>query len=362
MRILIASVLSVMLMAGCTSTDSGTPPAVFSVQNPALAGPPPASSPVVTQVALTSSSNFPDKDGYAYVKSSERKHRTKDQIAALIEADNRSVLHVSARTICDQFAARLGRGAFESIAACGSWLRSSEVSTVACTSDELKQLYLARTDRRTGTLFDFTWHRDRCDPGEQFLVYQGQRFASSTCINLILQRTPTAAVPVSPQQPALASGRCPEGYKLVLHNWDYAKLGAYRAEAETLVAAARQRESSNQRSYRADDFSRTLGAKLRAASRSNSVGYSYARTQVSMSYFTGDAPSGTEPVVIRDAVSGQKVFALGTAVVGKNIRIVFDDGQVISPVQAKSTNLFELRVFWGEWGSSCVMNVHSLTS
>jgi hypothetical protein len=153
---------------------------------------------ITTVAPLPASAGIVPGDGHSYVYSAERRKHTKAEIAEAIRSNNRKILRVPADVIMAQVADRLGRGNWESRAAFADWILSDAVTTKACTSGELSKVTLSRVNgarNPNDQVYDFTWTRETCDPGEFFLVHGGKAFLSSTCLNVVFDRVVFTASP-----------------------------------------------------------------------------------------------------------------------------------------------------------------------
>lgn len=241
---------------------------------------------------------------------------------------------------------------------------STDYAVVTCADQMLKDNWLAVTDT-TGKKFG-VWHR-RCYEGEQLLTYKGRPVASTTCGNpLIPMSLPRSAkasapaasafVPASQPQvtPLFATNACPNGFTLFANAWSLNSLGGLRAEAEKLTQDADARESEEAMkigAYRPDDFSRTMGKRLRNEVKTRAL-------------ITADLPirylDPQTAKVVRELGTIHMVRGVGSFRFSEDPRpyvigVIFPP-DFVSP--AMSGGERRLRMFGYEWESYCAMNVH----
>ncbi|MBI4086383.1 hypothetical protein HY416_00155 [Candidatus Kaiserbacteria bacterium] len=125
--------------------------------------------------------------------------QSREAFARAIETDDRTMLRVPAGLFAATWG---GRGMDLPVgpdpASWGSFLRSSEVTEVACTPELLRTLFLARVRPDIGEV-DFALEREACLPGEMFLAWRGTPFVSLGCGNPVRLRVPRP--PASPAVP-----------------------------------------------------------------------------------------------------------------------------------------------------------------
>lgn len=182
----------------------------------------------------------------------------------------------------------------------------------------------------------------------------------ATCKGCALPVPLAAVVPPTPPPPVpvvAAPSECPGGWRLTANVWSSASLPpTIQEEAKHHVEVAESRESNNAAdasSYRADDVSRTMGARLRKEVR--------VRAPIGMNL----------RVFYRDTRTAEVLDSLGTLRVEAGtgtfrfsgdprkwiVEIVWP-GSFISPTESGGER--RLWLFPEEWGRWCKMNVHGI--
>lgn len=199
-------------------------------------------------------------------------------------------------------------------------------------------------------------------------TYQAKKYVlvlPAVCSNwswysITLPPPPVAAAAPAPARAlsAAPTGPCPQGYMLTAHAWELSKLpDALRTQAEGLIGAATRRESSNAKNfeaYKPDDFSRTLGGKLRREVKVHAL----ENVHITVRLLDPTTLAVVEQVGPLNLVDGVGSVTLTEA----QHRMIIE---TIWPASFKSPTVSggarRNRLFPEEWGTWCSMNVHGAT-
>lgn len=305
-----------------------------------------------------------DGEGVAY----SYKARTKAQFVALLR--DKQLAKKEMRVGCDVLVRQMMEGhqalPFEGCEGAAAAIENNNDFAVVACRDEMfqKDNFLVVTNEK-GTAFN-SWHR-KCYKDEQVLVYKNQPLISLTCLNVAIpavphQVPPSASAPPAAQPPAksippvFVTGECPSGFTLFVNAWSLGSLGSLRGEAEKLIQSANERDSKEAMlldAYKPDDFSRTLGGRLRSDVKVRAL-------------ITADLP-----IRYLDLQTAKVVRELGTIRMERGVgSFRFSDDprayvvEVVYPPDfaspAMSGGERRLRAFPSELGRFCANNMHGV--
>ena len=157
------------------------------------------------------------------------------------------------------------------------------------------------------------------------------------------QPAPKASPPVAKQANSCANGRT-----VRLHVWNQPALPA---ELQAKVVMLTEQE----RKFRSAAVSRTLGADLRQTSAPSDTSEEFILS-------TLDAKDGDEKVVGTFTTHGGMYNHRfeSSDIDGRTVRMIFTGRSVTSPPESPTSGKRELRVYPKEWGTHCLMFVHSV--
>jgi len=302
---------------------------------------------------------------------------SREQFARAIEANDQKILRVSAKEFAEVWGNQ-GLPVPPDLAGAATFLRSSEVSEVPCTSELINQLHLARVNTRTGVV-DFNYVRLGCYAGEKFLAWKGQVFVSLGCGNPAQERKQVTEVPprqLLPTPPVAGTvpPDCPEVYTLKVNVWSPVAL-KFPGVEQAIAAAESSKDDEGFRD--ASRLSRKLGGALRAeAARNSSFQRSATPRLFRMSLIRVDKDDRVlaEQPLGDYMVTGLREFKFTRAQLAWDaIRILDLREEMVSPVFHPRSSLREIRFYntrifrnleMGEWDTNpvpdCVMNVHAI--
>ena len=382
MKIIVVVLALAMALAGCgTAPPRDAPWVTLELQKPA-----PATvqvlkfAPAPSQTALLSASqSAKDPSAYSSLRPFRKfakdtgdgvaKHyedRGKKGFANLFRLDERHAkkeMRISCSLLIQQMReAHPSLPAFEGCSGAADIIEHSADFIVAPCKDEmfLRDNWLTVVSR-DGSAFG-AWHR-KCLPQERVLVYKGEVVASTKCANVaipVVKAPPKreASPPVATPAPVFITGTCPSGFTLIANAWSLKTLpNGLRREADGLIQAADERdgqEATRLDAYKPDDFSRTMGGRLRSEVK--------IRAPITVDL----------PIRYLDSKTGKIVRELGVVHLVRGVgSFHFSDdprayivetvwpSNFVSP--ARSGGERRLRLFGYEW-KVCGMNVHGAES
>ena len=163
-----------------------------------------------------------------------------------------------------------------------------------------------------------------------------------------------------PPPPPPSNKECPNGWAIIVNVWSLSALPSdLQKETRKLIAAAESRDSQQATSvtayYKADDLSRTLGARLRKEVKTRWV---TANTNISVFYRDPKTLAIVRPVgLITNINSGMSTFQFPDDPRQYIVETIWPE-KFLSPTVSGSAR--RLWLFPNEWGSWCSMNEHGI--
>jgi len=211
-------------------------------------------------------------------------------------------------------------------------------------------------------------------PSEEWVVdWNGQKWTAGipkVCNNIYGKRAPTptpqsappvalappvAQPPTKPAVPTFTTSECPSGFTLFANAWSLQTLpNSLRKEAEKLIQSANERDSKEATllvAYQPDDFSRTMGGRLRSDVKVRAP----TTADLSIRYLDVQTAKVVRELGVVSMARGVGNFRFSGDPRAYVVEVVFPP-DFVSP--AMSGGERRVRMFPSEWGKFCAMNVH----
>lgn len=169
--------------------------------------------------------------------------------------------------------------------------------------------------------------------------------------------SPPAANPPAASKPApvFTTGKCPSGYTLIANAWSLQTLpDGLRQEAEKLMQSANERDSQEATrldAYKPDDFSRTMGGRLRSEVKVRAP----VSADLQVRYLDPQTGKVVRELGVMHVVRGVGSFRFSDDPRAYIVESIWPP-DFVSP--AMSGGERRLRLFGREWLDFCAMNKH----